>query len=239
MIHGVQKNITAYSFKRIILTAMMSACFIGVSFAQNSANEKLRKGVTVRDIEIIQSALQAGADPNHVPEGTVSTLWIAVNGKSLQVLELLLENGGDPNQINSYGTPLLYTASRVNNASRDKSSQVVKLLLRYGADIEIMDKKKRYRPLKVAATFGTYATLKTLLENGADPNNVPDNGHSALVALSINKHCKLDCVELLLAYGANPDLPGKKGSSTYRESVVKSNDRARIQLIEKYFPTKK
>jgi ankyrin repeat protein len=239
MTNGGLKKHCASQIGKLAFIAAMLVCSVGLSNAESPDNEKLRMGVMVRDMEMIQSAIQAGADPNYVPENKESPLWIAAFDKNAQILELLLEKGGDPNQVNRNGTPLLITASRVIDASRDNRPQVVKLLLRYGADIEVMDKKKRYRPLNMAATFGTYETLKTLLENGANPNNIPTNGFPALFSLRRNKHCKLDCVELLLAHGADPDLPFKKGKSTYRESAMKSADRERIELIEKYFPAKK
>lgn len=235
---GLNKH-CAYHVGRFVFIVTVLACSIGLRAAEQSDNEKLLYGAMVRDIVMMKSALHAGADPNHAPAGKRSPLWVAATDQNPEAVELLLKNGGDPNQLDHQGTPLLIAASRVINASRDNSAQVVDLLLRSGADIEAMDKKKRYRPLTMAATFGTYATIKTLLDNGAKPNNVPDNGFPALFMLSKNKHCKLDCLELLLAHGADPDLQYRKGTSTYRESTVRSADRAKIELIEKYFPVKK
>jgi hypothetical protein len=55
--------------------------------------------------------------------------------------------------------------------------------------------------------------------------------------LSINKQCDVSCVELLLQYGADPDLPvGRKGQ-TYRKGLDRERDKVLIELINQYFPT--
>ena len=157
---------------------------------------------------------------------------MSLTRRCLELLFLLLQHGGNPNHFNSYGMPLLITATRGDG------SEKIKLLLRYGANIEIMDKSKRHTPLTAAATFGTPATIKTLLENGADPNHVPSES-SALFMLSINKQCDMSCVELLLRYGADPDLPVGKRGLTYRQSVERYREQPLIDLINRYFPLKK
>jgi ankyrin repeat protein len=167
-----------------------------------------------------------------VREDEQSPLSMAVWSKNVAILQLLLQHGGNPNHFNSYDMPLLITATRGDG------SEKIKVLLRYGANIEITDKRKRYTPLTAAATFGTPSTIKTLLENGADPNNVPENGSSALFMLSINKQCDVSCVELLLRYGADPDLPVGQKDLTYRKSVERYRKQPLIDLINWYSPIK-
>jgi ankyrin repeat protein len=196
-----------------------------------AVNEQLRKAVVVGDVEDVRAALERGADPNYVRDDEQSPLSMAVWSKNVAILQMLLQHGGNPNHFNIYGTPLLISATRGDG------SEKIKVLLRYGANIEITDKSKRHTPLTAAATFGTPSTIKTLLENGADPNNVPENGSSALFMLSINKQCDVSCIELLLRYGADPDLPVGKTRLTYRQRVERNRDQALIELINRYFPT--
>jgi ankyrin repeat protein len=196
-----------------------------------AVDEQLRKAVVVGDVEDVRAALENGADPNYVRGDEPSPLSMAVSSKDVAILQLLLQHGGNPNHFNSYGMPLLITATRGDG------SEKIKLLLRYGANIEIMDKSKRHTPLTAAATFGTPATIKTLLENGADPNHVPSES-SALFMLSINKQCDMSCVELLLRYGADPDLPVGKRGLTYRQRIERYRKQPLIELINRYFPIK-
>jgi len=234
------KILFMYNAMRLVFLIAMFVGFIETSVAEKSVDEILRKGVMLKDMDMVSSALQAGANPNYHPSGKPGPLWLAVNNQKPEILELLLKNGGDPNLIDMYGTPIFHEAARVINATRDHSAENLKLLVRFGANIEAQDEKKRYRALNTATVFGTLSTIKTLLDLGANPNNVPDNGFPALFGLSNNKHCRLDCLELLLRRGANPDLISKIRKRSYRESIknTKVINKARIELVDKYFPKK-
>ena len=225
---------------RLVFLFAMFVGFIETSVAEKSVDEKLRDGVMLRDMEMLRSALQAGADPNYNPKGKPGPLWLAVNNQNPVILELLLKNGGDPNLVDIYGSPIIHEAARVINTTRDHSAENLELLVRFGADIEAQDEKKRYRTLNSATVFGTYSTIKTLLDLGANPNNTPINGFPALFGLSNNRHCKLDCLELLLRRGANPDLISKISKRSYRESINSNKDinKEKIELVEKYYPEK-
>jgi ankyrin repeat protein len=180
----------------------------------------------------MRAALENGADPNYKRDDQLSVLSLAATANKASILQLLLQHGGDPNHFDSFSPPLLIAAARGDG------SEKIKLLLHYGANIEITDKRKQYTPLISAAAFATPATIRTLLESGADPNNVPKNGDSALTMLSINKQCDVSCVELLLQYGADPDLPVRIRRKTYRQSLDTERDKVFIELINRYFPAK-
>ena len=139
--------------------------------------------VKENNLEIIRDLIQAGADPNE-GEGELllkventDVLQELVNlgadiekygGKALTLSEnfnlsqKLLELGADPNYTFIGQSPLL-------NATEDNNTEMIKLLLNYGADINIQDKEDGWTPLMVAAYKGHVDLVRFLLKNGANP----------------------------------------------------------------------
>jgi Ankyrin repeats (3 copies) len=89
-------------------------------------------------------------------------------------------------------------------AARAGMAEVVKMILRVEGkgSLELQGGSQRSTPLHVACFYGHTATVKLLLEEGADPNEMNGRGERGIEwAERCHYH---DIVELLLQHGATP-----------------------------------
>src|SRR5262245_3801391 len=129
--------------------------------------------------------LDLGADPNARNDAGATALMWAVD--SLETTRVLLERGADPNVRSADGRNALLLA-----AARHGASDVVKALLDRGATLASQP------VLSQAADIGDAATMRLLIERGADTGTLPND-------LAMRSGCA-DCVELLLKAAGRPAL---------------------------------
>lgn len=84
--------------------------------------------------------------------------------RHLDIAEKLLSSGMNPNHMNWHRTTLLHHMAWEGDVPKTK------LLLSYGANINLVDDEFRSTPLGLAAKAGRVEIVKLLLERGADPN---------------------------------------------------------------------
>jgi ankyrin repeat protein len=141
--------------------------------------------------ELVEILLKHGADVNLSNATDYIPLMEAMQGsQNHQIVKLLLTNGADVNATTDIGLQAIHTAMRRMLYPReyefktpDPKHQVetVKLLLKYGADIEAKV-KSGMTTLMFAAAQGNIALTKLLLNEGADTEStVPSNGNTALI----------------------------------------------------------
>ena len=115
----------------------------------------------------------------------------------------LLANGVNPNcrDFKDY-TPL-------HRAAGEANSNIVSMLLAYGADVEAAATEIETKPLKIAVIRDSQAVVRILLNKGASLNAADLKGYTALHLATAQNHCAM--VDTLLAHGASPDLPDEQG----------------------------
>ena len=170
--------------------------FIGFSSAFAGSFEDFFSAVSRDDASTVNSLLRRGFDPNTLDPKGQSALFLAVRESSPKVLDVLLKSPkvkaetrtaqdesplmmaamrGDlavakaliakDADVNKTGwTPLHYAAS----SSQGEQLAVLQLLLDNDAYIDAASPNGS-TPLMRAALYGTSASLKLLLESGADP----------------------------------------------------------------------
>lgn len=170
--------------------------FIGFSSAFAGSFEDFFSAVSRDDASTVNSLLRRGFDPNTLDPKGQSALFLAVRESSPKVLDVLLKSPkvkaetrtaqdesplmmaamrGDlavakaliakDADVNKTGwTPLHYAAS----SSQGEQLAVLQLLLDNDAYIDAASPNGS-TPLMMAALYGTSASLKLLLESGADP----------------------------------------------------------------------
>ena len=142
----------------------------------------------------------------------------AANAKQIPQL---LDEGATPNDYMGH-KPLLSVAAAGGSA------EVVALLLKRGADVNLRSKGFGKTALFGAAAFGHLEVATLLLDAGSDPNAADDSGERPLREAALGKHPEM--VRLLLARGADPKAQNKKGQ-TVADVVRKDTNPEILGLI--------
>jgi ankyrin repeat protein len=148
--------------------------------------------------------LDMGADPNARNDAGATALMWAVD--DLEVTRLLLDRNADPNLRSADGRTALVLA-----AARPGASDVVKALLDRGARID------GEPVLSQAADAGDAATIRLLLERGANTAALPND-------LAMRTGCA-DCVEMLMKVAAPAAL------TRALESAARYGSSSHMQLL--------
>ena len=136
---------------------------------------------------------------------------------SCEVLSCLLENGADVNKgTDEFNfTPLMI-------ASRDSNVNVVALLIRHGADMDLQDKYGR-TALHCAAEkdLDSCEVLSCLVENGADVNKGTGDINCTPLMIASRKGL-VNNVACLISHGADIDLQDKYHGNTALHYAVEN-----------------
>lgn len=222
-----------------------------------SPDDKLRAGIEKNDKNMVDEALQEGADVKS-PCGNfknaldLATWWENVD---VDIVKSLVEHGANPRE----SKPLLSAAMRgklgtvtyllekgadVNAGdtcytalmwASGKSFEITKLLIEKGADVN----KRTFRTaLIVAADSKQVETVKLLLDHGADVNAQDKYGCTALYEASSSwgrmrrptPEC-LEIVKLLLEKGAHADIKNTDNGKTALEVAARDGQEAVVNLL--------
>jgi len=137
----------------------------------------------------------------------VPSIFSAIQNNLHDTLEKLLQEGADIELKNKFGTtPLSFVIYQNDN-------KLVEILLKNGANPNVIDGNGLYTPLSEACVRNKVSTVKLLLKYGADVNYQHKKSETALTVAA--KECKnFELVKLLLESGANPKLMDMFGHNT-------------------------
>jgi len=144
---------------KMFLTLAIAACLLS---AQNSTAQStsLIEAVRNNNIDEVTAFLQKGADVNAYDDDSDNVLINAAMYASAGCMELLLQHKADPGAANRFGQrPLMLCTNDMNK---------MKLLLRYGANINDTARSGNSALLIACVGYGKYQTVKWLIDNGAD-----------------------------------------------------------------------
>ena len=139
------------------------------------------------DVETIRRFASAGANLNMSAYKGSFLLRNAVQTGSLKALRALLELGANPNEQFDYYSPVTKkTAEKVSALFYVSGVESAKLLVEFGADVNIRDAKGS-TPLMWAANYSDAGLIEYLLQEGADASvqQVKARGRKAWTALEI------------------------------------------------------
>jgi uncharacterized protein len=120
------------------------------------------------------------------------------------------------------GTTALHWAVRADNL------ELVRLLLRAGADVRLANRYGVF-PLTLAATNGNAAMLEALLAAGADPNTALPEGETAVMTAS--RTGKADALGVLLARGATANARERSLGETALMWAAAENHAEAVQAL--------
>jgi len=144
-------------------------------------------------VEIIELMLTSGADPNRKTEHGLTPLLEALFAKRLDIATLLLDHGANPN--------LAGPKHPLWPATHDPA--LLQLLLSRGS-------KPKMAPgiMELATSMNCIEGVKILLKANVDPNIKKDGVYTPLC--SAIRDDRANIVTLLLAHGANPNVPASE-----------------------------
>ena len=185
------------------------------------------------------------------PETTA--LYRAAYAGCFEIVHFLIGQGADVNTTNGengrQGDPILFSVIRhgheklarllleygakstfdgttaLHIACSYPKRDLVRLVLDYGAYIDAKDPLDQ-TPLYLASVGGFTNIVELLLEEGARPNVIISGRHTALY-----KSCNIDIIELLLRYGADPDLGHGRLGETKIYSAAWYNQLELVELL--------
>ena len=133
-----------------------------------------------------------------------------------------LVNGNSPNVRDYNGVPAIVAAAEIGDAG------MVKELLKYGANPNMMAREDGATAMHRAAARGSDITISVLVVNGADIDPIDSLGETPLIKAV--KEGNLKATEMLLSINANPNLTDYTGYSAYDHA-----QRSRDWRIKKLF----
>lgn len=186
---------------------------LGSTFAQRSyaLNHEQEKKINAQTDTVLQElvsrhiAKRGNPDAKDVHRDTLLIKATIVN--SFDTAKALLDYGADPNIPGKKGmTPLMHAVSHNDN----KALQMVKMLLRDGAHVDVRDDDGKTVLHHVASAADNGEIIEILIdEHGANPNVVDEKGYPPL-----KYTWGIQNIQALFDRGANPNMTAGKRKKT-------------------------
>ena len=158
--------------------------------------EREKKDRTGTYYEVYEKDVNRGVPP----------IFAAIQNKLYKKLTELLDSGADIEMKYKGVIPLMFSVYQHDD-------KLVKILLDYGANPNLLNKQGFYSPLSEACVTNRVSTVKLLIEYGADVNYQYNKSETALTVAA--KECKnFELVKLLLNHGADVKLIDRFGHNT-------------------------
>ena len=195
--------------------------------------EGARKG----QLSNVQTELAKGADPNCKDEKGYTPLIRAAGEGYVAVVEVLIKSGADVDTIGDYKSPLVEAVTHGHQdcarmllehgalvdlvvepskhtgllaAAMHGQVECVKLMLEYRADLGAVDVKGR-TALMLAGFMGSHASVRKLIESGAEIEACCQIGRTAFLWSCAAGTKGTDSVEEFLKAGCNVDVKDQEG----------------------------
>jgi len=144
-----------------------------ISLGDPPTDEQLLGAASEADLELVQSLLEAGVNPNAADdEGWTALMWAAQLNETA-IGSSLIEAGAKLDSVEQS-----YEETALTIALYNESLEMVALLLEEGSNPNLQD-STGWTPLMTAARNGDMEAAELLLKAGADPLKVDETGYTA------------------------------------------------------------
>lgn len=150
---------------------------------------------------VVQALLAKGANVNQADKDGLTPLMVAGFSGKLDLVQMLIAKGADPKAKTKEG--MTYLKALILSANL----AAVRWALEQG--IAVNDPKEF--GLFMPAMNGDLALMRLLLDQGATPNPIDEDGFTPLMIAVITEDSSLEVVKLLLEKGADPKVKTKEG----------------------------
>ncbi|MEO8275112.1 MAG: ankyrin repeat domain-containing protein [Thermoanaerobaculia bacterium] len=166
-----------------------------VNWKDKESATVLESAVSSGDAGMVKLLLDAKANPNVVNHYKQSALSNAAAAGNLEITEMLLKAKAKPELEGLVLTPMMFAAFAGNE-------DLIRLLVRNGADVNFADRKSGQSALTSAISAGKPEIVKLLIELKANVNQRAPDGETPLKAAKNGDQD--DMVAMLVAAGAKP-----------------------------------
>ena len=195
------------------------------------------------DVDEARRLIEAGADVSAANDYGATAMGLAAEIGHTELLRLLLDAGADVDSPNPEGQTALMAVARTGNV------EAARLLLDRGATVDAREHWGGQTALMWASARRHPAMMELLISHGADvdarsihrdyPRHVTaegrpkslDSGGFTPLLYAARENC-IACVDVLLANGADIDLPDPDGVSPLLVAIMNANWDLAKRLIE-------
>ena len=193
-------------FMRLVGVLMVSVAGIDILEQEEEEDTFLSSAlvraasVDIYSVDAVEMLLSLEADLNSSNSYGSTPLMIACDHGNIRIATLLLQGRANINHLNNDGRTALMKAC----LSETPLNDLVRLLIEYGADINIKETELQRTALMIAAEYGHASIVQCLLEQGAPVNTQDVEGVTSLMIASQFGHP--ETVRVLLDYGADANM---------------------------------
>jgi ankyrin repeat protein len=223
--------------------AWADAPLTDVNHRNADGSTPLQWAVYEGDVSEVRRLLDAGADVAAANDYGATAMGLAAEVAHTEILQLLLEAGANVDSPNAEGQTALMAVARTGNVA------AAKLLLDRGATVDARESWGGQTALMWASARRHPQMMELLIAHGASvdarsiyrdyprhitaegrPKSLDSGGFTPLL-YAARENC-IACVDVLLASGADVDLPDPDGVSPLQLAIMNANWDLAKRLIE-------
>ena len=175
--------------------------------------------------ETIQKIVDHGTQLNAVNKDGATPLLLACSAAQAEAVRVLLNAKADPNIAYADGDACLHAAVAANC-----SKEIIEEIINYGGEVNALNKRGR-TALLLGCFYRQMDSVKVLLEAGADPAIVDEEGFSCLHA-AIDGYCSKDILQALIDHGALVDAKRKDGTNALLRACTTGQSESVFFLLD-------
>lgn len=187
-------------------------------------------------LDVVRIFLDKGVDIDAKDKNGYTSLHFACCAGSPEIVNILLSKGAKVKNDSIHGLTVLHFAASISTAitlindqavvasSDDRRSEVVKILLNNGIDVDVKD-EDGFTPLHIAALRNNFGFVNILLDNGANIDAEANDGSTALHCSTENN--SPETLKVLLDRKAKIDAKNKLGHTPLHVAAL----RGKLEIV--------